>query len=37
MGESLSTYLLTYYNTEISLFYIGSGANNVRGHVTLNE
>lgn len=37
LGESLSTYLLTYYNTEISLFYIGSGANSVKGDLTLHE
>ena len=34
-GEGFSTYIVTYYNTEISLFYIGSGGNNVRGKLAL--
>ena len=36
MGEDLHTYLLTYYNTEIAEFYIGSGSNNVNGKLTLD-
>ena len=36
IGQDLHSYLLSYYNTEISNFYIGSGANNVDGHLTLN-
>jgi len=36
-GESMSSYLVTYYNTEIALIYIGSGANNARGALSLGE
>ena len=37
MGTDLHSYMLTYYNSELTYFYIGSGANNVRGHVKVNE
>jgi hypothetical protein len=37
LGESLSSYLLTYYNTEICQLYIGDGGNSVRGKLTLGE
>ena len=34
-GTEMRGYVLTYYNTEICLFYIGSGGNNVQGKVNL--
>ena len=37
IGQDLGSYLLTYYNTEISVFYIGSGANRADGHLTLDS
>ena len=36
-GESFSTYVMTYYNTELALFYIGSGGNNVSGKLALDK
>jgi len=36
-GESYSTYIITYYNTEMVPFYIGSGGNSSAGHVKLNQ
>lgn len=37
MGEELSSYLLTYYNTEVCDFFVGGGGNNSRGVLQLNE
>ena len=37
MGQDLHTYLLMYYNTEICIWYIGSGANRVDGAQALGE
>lgn len=37
MGIDMSSYILTYYNTELALLYINSGANNVRGTLRLDE
>jgi len=34
-GEGFSTYVMTYYNTELAIFYIGSGGNNIRGKLAL--
>jgi hypothetical protein len=36
-GTAMQGYVLTYYNTDIVLFYIGSGGNNVRGPVTVDQ
>jgi hypothetical protein len=35
-GEGLSSFLLTYYNTEVADFFIGGGGNNSRGKLKLN-
>jgi hypothetical protein len=37
IGASMSSFLLTYYNTEICLFYIGGGDNNVKGQLRLDH
>ena len=37
LGEGFSSYVLTYYNTEIACFYIGDGSNNVVGKLALGE
>jgi len=36
-GESLSTYMMTYYNTEVCGWYIAGGDNSVLGALTLGE
>lgn len=36
IGESLSSFLLTYYNTELCQLYIGDGGNSVKGQITLD-
>lgn len=35
-GTGMAGYVLTYYNTEICIFYIGSGGNSVRGKLNLH-
>lgn len=37
VGIGMQGFLLTYYNTEITLFYIGGGDNNVKGQLILGE
>jgi hypothetical protein len=37
IGSGMSSFLLTYYNTEICLFYIGGGDNNVKGQLHLDQ
>ena len=37
LGEGFSTYVMTYYNTELAFFYIGSGGNSVSGKLKLGE
>lgn len=37
LGESMSSYLLTYYNCEFCCWYIGSGANSVQGKLELGQ
>jgi len=37
LGQDLGSYLLTYYNTEICIFYIRSGSNRVQGQQKLYE
>jgi hypothetical protein len=34
-GEGYDSYVVTFYNTELCLFYIGSGGNNVSGKLAL--
>lgn len=35
LGEGIQSYLLTYYNTEVSNFYVNDGSNSVRGQLEL--
>ncbi len=35
IGESMSSFVLTYYNAELCYWYIGNGNNNLRGKLTL--
>ena len=37
IGDGMSSFLLTYYNTEICLFYIGGGDNNIKGQLHLDQ
>ena len=37
VGTGMQGFLLTYYNTEIGLFYIGSGGNNIKGQLVLDQ
>ena len=37
IGTGMQGFLLTYYNTEINLFYIGSGGNNIKGQLELSQ
>ena len=37
LGEAMQSYLLTYYNTEVSCWYIGSGSNGMHGQLRLGE
>ena len=37
IGESMHSYLLTYYNDELCYWYIGAGANSVAGKLKLGE
>jgi hypothetical protein len=37
VGTGMQGFQLTYYNTEISLFYIGSGGNNIKGQLALHQ
>ena len=37
LGDGLSSFLLSYYNTEVIDFYIADGSNSVRGKLRLGE
>ena len=37
VGTGMQGFVLTYYNTEIGLFYIGSGGNNIKGQLALDQ
>jgi hypothetical protein len=37
LGESMSSFLLTYYNTEVACWYIGAGSNGLEGKLNLGE
>ena len=37
LGEGMSQYSLSWYNTELCLFYLGSGGNNLKDYLNLHQ